>query len=271
MRVVITGMLAAALATPAAAADYLRGSTYDAPTPVSYNWSGFYVGGQAGYANTDVRYSGATRDMTAHLLRLTTIEQEAQVSSWPSLPGRNTRGSSYGGFVGYNAQWDDVVLGLEVNYNSTSLRTSSSDLIARRFLTSDKIQYDGIVSSSATMHLTDYGTVRARAGWAWGWIMPYATVGLAVGRADFTRSVDIALDRTDTSTTPPTPLGIVTYSDSEVRKSAILYGYSAGGGVDIGLMPGVFIRGEYEFVQFNRFHGISATVNTFRAAAAVKF
>jgi opacity protein-like surface antigen len=102
-------------------------------------------------------------------------------------------------------------------------------------------------------------------------MMPYATAGVAIGRADFTRKVNVELNASDPSTIPPTPLGTVSYSESDLRKSAILYGYSAGGGVDIGLMPGVFIRAEYEFVQFNRFHGISATVNTFRAAAAVKF
>jgi hypothetical protein len=41
--------------------------------------------------------------------------------------------------------------------------------------------------------------------------------------------------------------------------------------VDIGLLPGVFVRGEYEFVQLNTINGMTAQLNTVRVAGAVKF
>jgi opacity protein-like surface antigen len=270
MRAIIAGLAGTIFATNAMAADYLRGSTYEGG-PVGYNWAGVYIGAQIGYSEAGVDPSGATRDVVAHLLRLTTIEEEAQVSGWPSLPRRDVRATSYGGFVGYNSQWGDIVLGTELNYSRTSLPAASTDTISRRFTTSDNIQYDVDVISSASMKVTDYGTARVRVGYAWNWVLPYVHGGLAIGRADISRSATIVMDRNDLSTTPSTPLGIITYADADTQNGAFTFGYSAGVGVDIGLFPGVFVRGEYEFIQLNTLKGITTHLNTFRVAAALKF
>jgi opacity protein-like surface antigen len=151
------------------------------------------------------------------------------------------------------------------------LLTDSTDSIGRRYVISTGVQYDTFVDSAASMRITDYGTVRARFGYAWNWLLPYATVGLAIGRADIARSVTITLDRTDFNTSPPTPLGVIVYSDAKAQAGALTLGYALGLGVDIGLLPGVFVRAEYEFVQLNTIQGITAHINSFRAAAAVKF
>jgi opacity protein-like surface antigen len=270
MRAVILGLTGLLVAGDAVAADYLRGSSYEG-SPAGYNWAGVYIGGQVGYGESNVDSSNAVKDMIANLLRLTTIEEEANVSTWPALPKRDARASTYGGFIGYNSQWGDVVLGLEANYNRTSLQTDSTDSIGRRYVISSGVQYDTFVDSAASMRITDYGTVRARFGYAWNWFLPYATVGLAVGRADLARSVTVTLDRTDLNTSPATPLGVIVYNDVKNQAGAFTLGYALGLGVDIGLLPGVFVRGEYEFVQLNTVQGMTAHISSFRAAAAVKF
>lgn len=269
MRAIIAVLAGTIFATNAMAADYLRGSTYEGPS--SYNWAGAYIGGQVGYSESSVDFSGAPRELVANLLRLTLIEEEFQVSNWPALPRRDARAASYGGFIGYNSQWGDVVLGLDATYSHTDLSTSSSDVIGRRVVLSNNVQSDTVVESSATMRITDYGTFRVRAGYAFNWILPYVTGGVAIGRADLTRAVIVTSDRTDLSTIPPTPLGVIVDNASESVNGQFTFGYSAGVGVDIGLMPGVFVRGEYEFIQLNTVKGMTAHLNTFRVGAAVKF
>lgn len=273
MRAVIIGLATSLFAGQAIAADYLRGSSWEGPPPArsSYDWSGLYFGGQVGYAETSVGFAGATRSMTANLLRGLTIENEARVSEWPSLPRRDARDASYGGFIGYNAQWGQVVLGIEGNYNRTSITTASSDVIGRRYTTSDSIVYDGLITSNASMRVTDYGTLRFRAGYAWDWIMPYLFVGAAFGRADVSRSVNVDFDLYNSPGAPADYLYSVSYADAETKNGAFAYGYAVGGGIDVGITHNVFLRGEYEFVQLSTIKSMSAHINTFRAAAAVKF
>src|SRR5436190_2033321 len=127
MRVVVLGLAAALFAGDAVAADYLRGSTFDEPPAQAYRWSGWYGGGQIGYANTDFDFSKGTRDLVADLVRSTLVEEEAKISGLSKLTRGDARAAAYGGFIGYNAQWGDVVLGFEANYNHTSITSSSSD------------------------------------------------------------------------------------------------------------------------------------------------
>ena len=276
------GLTASLVAGDAMAADYLRGSNDYAPPPVAtgYNWGGVYVGGQVGALNTDYDFTQATRGMAAKLLRGTTIENEAKVSEWPALERTDNRGTAYGAFIGYNAQWGDVVLGLEGNYSRINAPTStSSDSIGRRYTTSDQFTYDVTANSSASAKLQDYGTIRARAGYAMGWIMPYATAGLAIARADVSHSVDIPLSYVDTSPSAldltdgiaPRPGANTRFTKTESKNGAVTFGYAVGFGVDVGLLPNVFLRGEYEFMQLNPIYGIAMHINTVRTALAVKF
>jgi len=124
-----------------------------------------------------------------------------------------------------------------------------------------------------------------------GWLLPYATAGIAIGRADYTTTASVGYPQPTetlpppppppitvppTPPTPPTlprpiPPGFGPVTQTETKSGVLSIGYALGGGVDIGLMPGVFIRGEYEFVQLGNFGGITANINNFRVAAAVKF
>ncbi|MBX6426852.1 MAG: porin family protein [Variibacter sp.] len=280
MRAVILGLAGLVIAGDAMAADYLRGSTYEPPPAAGYDWSGVYLGGQIGYASTEYDFSKSTRPLVADILRQTVIENEAHVSDWPSLPWRNSRTSGFGGFLGYNSQWGDVVVGLELNYHRVNSATvASSDVIGRSYTTSDKFLYDVTVTSNASARLTDLGSLRMRAGYAWGWLMPYGMFGIAVARVDASRSATVALTSTDVSDSaldptdgiPPRPGGALLQSKSESKTGAITFGYMVGAGVDVGLFPGVFVRGEWEFAQLNSVLGVPIHVNSFRAGAAVKF
>ncbi|MBS7696624.1 MULTISPECIES: outer membrane beta-barrel protein [unclassified Chelatococcus] len=259
----------------AADLDYssLRGAIMDDKPADAADWSGVYVGAQAGYANTNVDFGRATGDLIAHVLRDTIIEAEAAVSGWTALPERDARRGIFGGFLGYNSQWDDVVLGIEANYNHTALDITARDQLQRSYLASDRYSYNVGLDTRSTVKLTDYMTLRARAGYAFGSIMPYAMMGVAVGRASIDRSASVAVTAYDYSgmgrpmaSLDPNPTTL-----SEKKNNEFAYGMAAGLGVDMLLTDGVFLRGEYEYIRFMSFSKARADINALRGAVGVKF
>jgi opacity protein-like surface antigen len=264
----VLGLAGLLFANEAMAADYLRGSAYEGPVE-SYNWAGVYVGGQVGYTGADFDFGDSAKSQVANMVRSTTIESEAHISDLLKLPVKSSSGTSYGGFIGYNAQWGDAVVGIEGNYNHMDIKASSLDAIGRSFTTSDGYFNNVNLGAGATARVTDYGTLRFRAGYAAGYFMPYMMAGVAVGSIDYTRYANINMQSTDPNGVMP-PLALV-QSTSESKNGAIAFGYMLGAGIDVGLLPNLFLRGEYEWTQFAPVGGITIQMNTFRTALALKF
>jgi opacity protein-like surface antigen len=187
----------------------------------------------------------------------------------------DTGGANVGGFVGYNSQWDDVVLGFELNYGASRyFANAPSTPISRRTAAGGNV-YDVTVDGNASMHISDFGTARARFGYVMKNFMPYAMAGLAVGRADITRSVKISGEENppnDGTACSDNPTCVpFSFSSSEIRNHAFIYGWAVGGGVDALILPNVFVRAEYEYASFASVAGIRAFVNTGRVGAGLKF
>ena len=141
-RSLAAALFATAMSTCASAADMpetiLRGGTYSEPSPDYMRWDGVSLGATFGWTNITVDYS------SAFAVGTTTKDQ--------------TNSAQFGGFLGYNWQWETLVLGVEGAYNRpASLDSSGTD-----------------AGQSATYKLIDYGTVRARAGYAYGHFLPSA-------------------------------------------------------------------------------------------------
>jgi opacity protein-like surface antigen len=51
----------------------------------------------------------------------------------------------------------------------------------------------------------------------------------------------------------------------------LLYGFSVGGGFDMAVTQNIFLRGEYEFVQFAEIANITAKISSARVGAGFKF
>jgi outer membrane immunogenic protein len=148
----------------------------------------------------------------------------------------NSAAGSYGGFIGYNTQqWDpQLVLGFEVGYNRpASLETSS-------------ISTAGTAMSS--YKLVDYVTLRGRAGYAVGRFLPYAVLGAALGRVNY------ATPTTGSSHYNVFPVGFV-----------------AGLGIDVPLLPNMFLRGEWESVILSPIGGLRSNINTARVGLGLRF
>jgi outer membrane immunogenic protein len=213
MRRTLAALWLIALVSDVAAQEFelptLRGSTpYVAAPPVYHSWSGFYAGGVAGTASiTTMDFGNAPRALIANILRFTKLEDEFHPSEWTSIPSAHPRGVTLGGFVGYNSQWDDVVLGVEGSYHfmQSPLFGSGTDALRRLLMLSDNYNYDVTVASSASMKLYDYATGRVRAGYVMGQFLPYMTAGLALGRIDYAKSATVSYPDPVYALTPPPP------------------------------------------------------------------
>lgn len=161
MRIVLSSMLLAGLAVSTAhAADAVI--DYQ-PAPVvydSFNWTGFYVGGQVGYA-----FAGGT-DL---------IYPEDEDYNYDLDP----RGFLGGVHAGYNHQLaNGVVLGVEGDLNWARIDDSGAS--------------DDDYTSDYRIDWT--GSVRGRVGYAIDRLMPYLTAGVAFGGFRFTEFDDGVFD-----------------------------------------------------------------------------
>jgi outer membrane immunogenic protein len=218
-------LLAAFSAEQAMAADWpgdapLRGSF---ATKGPMRWDGVNFGGQLGYTNLNGNFE--TSNLAVPL-------------------GKSvTSNSSYGGFLGYNFQWDELVVGFDVGFNHASpLETSTTGSVQTSTTTT---------VATSSLKLSDFGTFRMRGGYAIGQFLPYGFLGAAVGRLSYSTTVN----------------GLVTGSKGD----AYAAGFVAGLGMDVALLPNVFLRGEWEFVAFAPVGGIRANTNTGRVGLGVRF
>lgn len=255
----------------------LRGSY----TPTYTRWEGFYFGAQGGETFASSDFGSATQSMVSYMLANT--ELQSIVSSWTTLPKGSSGGASYGGFIGYNWQWDDVILGAELNYNHMSVGVGAKDSVGPILVPGanlpdgSTVLYSVTLTSAASVSIHDIMTARARAGWTFDRYMPYGFAGVAVGRADTSRFATLAgSTKTTTSTaTPPVvtmgPLILPRDPQTDNRDGMIVYGFTAGLGIEAAVMRNLFVRAEWEFIQFPNVSDFRVEANSVRAAVGMKF
>lgn len=248
--------------------DMLRGSF----TPAYTRWDGFSFGVQAGASNMTTDFGNSTSGLIAYSLRNTEVEDQFSPSTWTTLPSNTTNGRQYGAFIGYNWQWDELVLGVDAAYNRlSSMNASASNSITRQVVTTpDDVNNTLTITAQSSLKLVDYATVRARAGYAMGQFLPYATIGAAVGRFDYTNTATVHNVGTPPVGSPILPFD-VTDTQSNEKNNAFVGGFEVGLGMDVAVLPNVFLRGEWEFVAFTPLAGIRATMNTGRVGVGMKF
>jgi outer membrane immunogenic protein len=262
MRVAIIVSAVLGLVTNALAADLddsiIRGSSaYQPGVPVYYRWSGVYAGAQVGYAAGNFDFTNASSQATQFIMNIPAFTN-------PPTGKDNTSSAAYGMFVGVNSQWDDVIIGGELSYSHTNVLGASSGVVFTKF--SDGNTYS--IASTASAHILDYATIRGRMGYAFSRFLPYMFAGVAVANADLARSTTVS---GPTNSPPLLPLGLVPQTVTQTQESKFLYGYTFGAGMDMAVMPNVFVRAEYEFIGFAQFMTSTATLHSARIGAAVQF
>ena len=110
----------------------------------AFNWTGFYVGFNGGYGWGKSHWTGAAGDFTVA-----------------------PKGFMAGGTIGYNYQWNAVVLGMEGDIDYMALKGTA----------------DAAICSGCTFKDTWLSTIRGRVGYSFDRWLPYVTGGWAYGNA----------------------------------------------------------------------------------------
>jgi outer membrane immunogenic protein len=271
----------------------LRGS--EGLSTATRNWDGWYAGGQVGYTAASTDFSQSVVSLTNFIFRDSVLQ--APTSTWSLLNKTNPQGTGLGAFAGRNYQWDDIVFGVEANYNYLNkLASSSTGTISLGIVNppgsipppNHTYVYNTTLTGAAALQIKDVLTLRGRAGWATGNFLPYIFGGLAVGRMDVSRSVTSNVSLTDiesitttdpitgavttsTLTHPAVQIPSLSQSTSQERTNNFTAGWTGGLGMEYMLWGNVFMRGEWEYIKFLSVMNTSITLNSVRAGIGYKF
>lgn len=186
-RLIVPSVLIAFLAAPAVAADLvIEQPVIYSDTAVS-DWSGFYAGVHVGYGWSDIQ-----------------IEADEE-EYW------RTEGWLLGAQAGANWQHGSFVLGLEGDIAWSGVEGPEDQ--------------EGTIDEESVARYDWLTTIRGRAGFDLGGVMPYLTAGLAAAS--------------------------ITYSDSGIEQfSGTETGYVLGAGVEAMLDDNWSVKGEYLYANF---------------------
>lgn len=232
-----------ALAAPAAAAD-LAARTYS-KAPImdpTYNWTGFYLGANAGGAWG--RSDAATSTVFSGIgyFAATSVPAIAQIGNQ-----RIDQSGFTGGLTaGYNWQSSNVVFGLESDFNYLGLKGSTSATGVYPCCAPTGFTVNSSVTTDWLM------TFRPRLGIANNNWLFYVTGGLAVA------NVRSSFAFTDTFATAAESASI----------SKTKAGWTAGAGVEYALMNGWSVKAEYLHIDFGSQDTTSANLTALTPAVA---
>jgi outer membrane immunogenic protein len=221
-----------AVSFEAASAADLPARTYTkAPAPVvdpSYNWSGFYIGGNVGgaWGRSDFDFLPAGRWSPAAASQL----------SQDGVARLNTSNVSGGVQGGYNWQINRVVFGLEGDIQYVGLRKTNT-FTQNGPLTTVTTPY----IFTETVNSDWLATIRGRVGVTVDHILFYGTGGLAI--VDSRSSDTLAF---------PIIVGQIGNFTGFGSRSDTLLGWTGGGGIEWAFAPNWSVKGEYLYARFDR-------------------
>ncbi|MFL6817663.1 MAG: outer membrane protein [Bradyrhizobium sp.] len=222
-KIIVATVLATLSSTAALAADLGARAPYaKAPAMMAAvgNWSGLSIGADAGYA-----FTGSSSGVFTNSIGQSRLPYDA-----------NLTGGLGGGFVGYNYQMQQFVIGVEADWQAASIRGSS----APGFATSAAGIVDGPYLE--TSKVKDYGSLRGRLGMAFDRVLVFGTAGWAWGNFSTTYSLEgrpfFTNDRRATD------------------------GWSAGGGLEYAFTNNFLGRIEYRHTDLGTVGFRNVSVNT---------
>ena len=224
----------------------------EAPAPVfvppPFTWTGFYVGVNAGGLWPSGSRSASLSDPRAG------IDGNFISASFPGGLGSQSAGFIGGGQAGYNWQTGAFVLGVETDFDGTTVSKSFNNVgtpfagaSVPALLSGDFLSVNGKAS------LSWLGTTRARLGFVAtpdNRLMIYATGGVAYGGGSSNFN---AFDSTTGASWTGNP-------------SSTRVGWTIGGGVEYAVTNNITIKGEYLYADLgsSSFNSIGNTaVSTF--------
>lgn len=185
------------------------------PSPMAYDWTGYYVGANVGavWGRSDV-ISGQGVPFPVFTNAPGSIPfliTPAQIGTWPGVTG-SASGVLGGGQAGYNWQSGQVVWGVEADFDGTGLHEKSSSVLSRTSVSGTQT-----VTANFSANVDWIGTFRGRVGYAWDRFMVYGTGGLAV-----------AGTRLDTAYAEVQPATLTAPAPTTASSSNVTPGWTAG-------------------------------------------
>lgn len=208
---------------------------------VAHNWSGLYVGVNAGYARRDstARWDGEALPGASNVPLNSAFAGIGSFNPATYFQSLNANGFIGGGQLGYNWRFASIVVGMEADLQYANLHSTASN--------SGPSIFTIVYTATSEQRLRWFGTGRLRAGWLWAddRLLTYVTGGLAFGRT--TASANVA----NVSATQHIIFGgssltcqafATCLAGSDSRFAA---GWTLGGGLEWALWGRTTVRGEY--------------------------
>ncbi len=217
-RILLGAILAGAVAGPGFAADLPPAMPMKAPAYVpAFSWTGSYVGVNVGGAWTNTDFDPSTM---LNILPNT-------VTAYPTV-GASASSIIGGGQAGYNWQIGTFVLGVEQDFQFTSMKPGFVYGAAPVVPGGVLVAGDGFSANIKYM-----GATRAKIGWAWDRVLLYAAGGLETAVVD------------GTGTYAARAGGSPALSFTDARKFHT--GWTIGGGIDWAMTNNVFLGVDYRY------------------------
>ena len=243
--ILLSSIALSALAANAFASDLpTKKGPPPAPTIVMapFSWAGFYVGVNGGYADPTAKLSVTPGGLWAN----PKLDDDWPYFS-PASPGIGNAGAAaigLHGFIGgaqagYNAQFNNLVLGVEADADYMSLNGSYAT-----------IKYDGVGGppaqywASGKASVDSLFTIRARAGLAFDRLLVFVTGGVAFTDEKFSQSINF-VNPGVILTLPPTLAGGGANAGS--ASSLVVTGV-VGAGLEYAFDNHWSLKGEYLYV-----------------------
>lgn len=232
------------------------------PIPVAYDWSGCYVGGNAGWIDSRDHYTlspsgayltapGAAAPPNAAGTGDFATDRAALTNSYTS----SGSGGLIGAQIGCNKQISHFVFGGELDAEWTGSRNSTHAAYAAFPNVGSPGFTDNAHTEEASSNLDALLTARGRIGYAWDRLFVYATGGLAVGEVRSQTNVSFA--------TTANPLAVYNGAVQVGSMTADRTGWVVGGGAEYALAPHWSVKAEFLYVDLG-----SYTYNSPLVAAA---
>jgi outer membrane immunogenic protein len=194
-----------------------------APAPVS-NWTGLYIGANGGWGWSNFDVSEAPFGTTAI----------ADIS--PQSLGTSNRGAVFGGQLGYNWQIATWLLGIEGDYDGTSINSSQATVFPSLLGGAGTTHTNGL---SVSEDIKSLASLRGRIGYTWADGLLYFTGG---GAWESISTSAMISANTAAAVFGQSATGSVTNTRS---------GYVIGGGVEWMVARNWTVRGEYLYYNFS--------------------
>ena len=228
-----------------------------APAPV-FNWTGFYIGGNAGYGWKDPTVSYTPNDVNAAHGTC-----GAFLGGTCIPPASFNIGGALGGIQsGYNWQFNQQwIAGFETDFDWSEIKGTGTSNFA---LGGGQGPPPGTGAPSSFVggeEIKWFGTIRVRLGWLpINNFLVYGTGGLAYGRVDLNATLNTAPQTNlETFTTPRTSYSCVAGPSCFVGStSQTLVGWTAGAGGEYAITGNFTLRAEYLYINLGHAAGVSS-------------